>query len=317
MSPSRLVHQAFLYDSPEHFAGRMAPVVRAGLERGDGVFVGANGTSIEALRGELGADAAAVEIQDTTKWAPRPADRLFAVQQMIDSLEPGRELLALGEPVWSGSDAVMREWARYESVINAVFANAPLRFVCLYDRAALSDRILAYGRATHGQLIDAHGTTCQCREYVPPERYVPALRPTDPVWPAPDGACEIRFEGDHRSLRVAVGSFARQRGMRPERVDELVLAANEISTNALLHGAAPVDARIWVAGGELICEISDCGPGIADPLAGWSLPARAEMGGWGLPLSRRLCDALEIARSERGTTIYLHMSLDGEPVSAA
>jgi anti-sigma regulatory factor (Ser/Thr protein kinase) len=302
-----LVHQAFLYDSPAHFAEVMAPVVRAGLERGDRVFVGVKRPSLDALAGALGPDAARVELRDTAEWSPRPGDRAFSIRRMLDELPPGGRLLALGEPVWTGSDAVLREWARYESAINAVFADAPLTFVCLYDRSELPDHLLDHGRCTHGELIGDDGRPCPCDAFVPPERYIPQLQ--DGAVPPPDEVHEIVFDGDHRSFRLALAGLALERGVDPERVEEFVIAANEVSTNAVVHGGAPVRARAWAAGGDFVCEVSDAGAGIGDPLAGWMLPDGGASGGRGLALSRRLCDALEIVPTGAGTKVHLHVSL--------
>src|SRR5262245_28108700 len=113
---SHLAHEAFLYDSTDEFVGTMAPFVRAGLERGDRVFAAAKGCGASALLEELGDDAGLVELHDATRWKTRPYERLQAFMRMADELEDGQGLTAMGEPVWDGSEAVIRQWARYESI---------------------------------------------------------------------------------------------------------------------------------------------------------------------------------------------------------
>ena len=159
MAGATLAHQAFLYDGAEQFAEAMAPLVRAGAERGDSVLVAAKRASTEALLAELGDDAEGIELHDTLEWHPRPVDRLMAVQQAIAELPPDTGLLALGEPIWQGSAAMRREWVRYESTINVALADAPLRFICLYDRSELPEEILGHGRGTHPELV-ADGVGC-------------------------------------------------------------------------------------------------------------------------------------------------------------
>jgi anti-sigma regulatory factor (Ser/Thr protein kinase) len=101
--------------------------------------------------------------------------------------------------------------------------------------------------------------------------------------------------------------------MNADRAEELVLAANEIVTNAVIHGAPPIAARCWVADGDLACEITDSGPGVADPFAGWTLPPPGAPGGWGLAVARRICDALEVAGSDGdGSRVRLYVALDSE-----
>jgi anti-sigma regulatory factor (Ser/Thr protein kinase) len=301
----RLIHQGYLYESPEELANVMAPQVRAGLERGDAVLAAMQRPCVDALAAELGAAATQVELYDTGQWYPRPFDRLQAVDRRLRELPEGGELLALGEPVWSGSDAVRREWARYESVINVALADAPLRFVCLYDATSLPESILDHGRRTHGELL-LDGTPCPCDVFVEPERYVPALRPEEGD---PSSADELPLTSDQHAFRVALAGVARARGLAAERVDELVLAAGEVATNALVHGQPPLRVRVWNADGELVCEVADSGQGRVDPLVGWRLPDPAANGGWGLPLSRQLCDALEILSDADGVRVRLHIAL--------
>jgi anti-sigma regulatory factor (Ser/Thr protein kinase) len=84
-----------------------------------------------------------------------------------------------------------------------------------------------------------------------------------------------------------------------------------VATNALMHGRPPVTAQLWADDGELICQIADAGLWNADPLAGWLPPISPRLGGWGLPIARQLCDAVEITPRETGTTVSLYVSLDG------
>jgi anti-sigma regulatory factor (Ser/Thr protein kinase) len=304
VSARTLVHQGFLYSSPDEFTAALAPLVQDALERGDAVFAAARRPCVETLREELDA-AARVELHDTEAWYPRPFDRLMAVDRMVRQLPHGRQLLAFGEPVWSGSDAVVREWARYESVINTALADAPLRFVCLYDAATLSAEIVDHGRHTHSELLE-DGVPCACETFVAPEDYVPALRAAAVDLPVD----ELPLGADQHAFRAALAAQAHAHGLGIERAAQLVLAANEVATNAPLHGWPPAHARVWAMAGELVCEIEDSGLGIADPLAGWRLPDPAAGRGWGLAVSRQLCDALEIVSVEGGARVRLHMALD-------
>jgi anti-sigma regulatory factor (Ser/Thr protein kinase) len=316
MTAASLRHHALIYSSPADLAATAVPLLREGMERGDALFVATKRANIDALRAALDADAALVQLHDTDRWEVRPADRLVAVRAMVDRLAEGRSLLAFGEPVWSGPEAVRREWARYESVINAVLADAPLLFYCLYDGAALPDDVLEHGRCTHSHVLEA-GQTAVSEGFMPPERFIPSLRGTH-SYGVERAVHEISLDGDHRAFRAVLTDIALERVVAPQRVDALVIAANEVTTNAVRHGAPPVHARAWATDEGLVCEVSDAGAGIADPLAGWTLPAadRDPTGGWGLPLTRRLVDALEIVPADDGTRVYLHLSLDAERSAA-
>jgi anti-sigma regulatory factor (Ser/Thr protein kinase) len=307
MADSRLAHQAFLYDGADQFAETMAPLVRAGVERGDKVLVAAKRESAEALRMELGADSEGVELHDTLEWHPRPVHRLMAVQRTIAALRPGGTLLALGEPIWRGSAATRREWARYESTINVALADAPLRFICLYDRSELPDSILGHGRGTHPELVE-DGLACPCAAFGSPEQFVRELDAGAPPAPGHD-RYDVAFSGDHHGFRDLLAGLALECGVGADRTEELVLAANEVVANAVIHGEPPIAARCWVADGDFVCEVSDAGPGIADPFAGWVLPEPGAPGGWGLAVARRICDALEVAGGRDGALVRLYVTL--------
>lgn len=307
MNGAGLAHQAFLYDGPDEFAEAMAPLVRDGLERGEKVLVAAKRASGEALLAELGKDSAGVELHDTLEWHPRPVHRLMAVQRTIAELRPGRRLLALGEPIWSGSEAMRREWARYESTINVALADAPLRFVCLYDRSELPDAILAHGRETHSEIVEG-SVACPCATFEDPATFVSGLDAGGAAMAGHDHY-DIPFNGDHHAFRGLLAGLALECGLDADRAEELVLAANEIVTNSVLHGEPPIAARCWIADGDFVCEVSDGGVGVPDPFAGWTLPPPGARGGWGLALARRICDALEVADRAQGSRVRLYVGL--------
>jgi anti-sigma regulatory factor (Ser/Thr protein kinase) len=298
-----LLHQALLYRSPDEFAAAMAPFAREGLERGDSVLAATTPANIAALTAELGPDAVDCHLHDTADWHPRPADRLLAVRRMVDALPAGTELRAMGEPLWRGTDAVRREWARYEAIINLALAGSPLRFVCLYDAASLPEDVLAHARNTHPE-VQVGGPPRPSDSFVAPERYVAGLAGI-----SADGGLDLPVDDDHHRFRRALIDVARASGLSQRRAEDLVIAANEVVSNAELHGAPPVAARVWTTADELVCEVSDGGAGIADPLAGWGLPANSAREGWGLSIARQLCDALEVRHDGRGSSVSLHVSL--------
>ncbi|MGK5443281.1 ATP-binding protein [Micromonospora sp. URMC 105] len=107
-------------------------------------------------------------------------------------------------------------------------------------------------------------------------------------------------------LRHSVTSCAHAAGLDGQRLDDFVLAVNELITNAVRHGGGQGWLRLWRAADELVCEVSDHGRGIsAQRLGDRSRPAPDTAGGWGLWLARELSDAMEVETSPAGTTVRI------------
>jgi anti-sigma regulatory factor (Ser/Thr protein kinase) len=299
-SDSRLVHHAFLYESRDAFVASIAPFIREGIDSGDTVFAATKPANIEALREELGSDGARVEFHDAAEWHTRPYERLQGFKRLVAAVPQGRGLRALGEPVWEGSPAVVRQLARYESIFNLALADADVRFVCLYDSAALPDAILRYALSTHPEQV-VSGRSTPCPDFVAPESFVPGRPPAPP-------STASRLPPELADLRRLVAEHALDAGIAHERAEDFVVAANEIATNAIRHGRPPIRGFVWVDADEVVCQITDAGSGIANPLTGWLPPSEGAIGGWGLPIARQFSDALEVTQSEAGNTVSLYLS---------
>jgi len=58
-----------------------------------------------------------------------------------------------------------------------------------------------------------------------------------------------------------------------------------------------------------VCEVSDTGAGLRDPLAGQLPPERFAAGGHGLWLARQFSDLVEVHSDPTGTIVRLHLTL--------
>ncbi|WP_327089915.1 ATP-binding protein [Nonomuraea sp. NBC_01738] len=129
--------------------------------------------------------------------------------------------------------------------------------------------------------------------------------------PPPGGRVEsMRFTaGELGWMRRRVRERATAAGMDRDLAGSLVLSVSEIAANCVEHGAGYGTMRMWVAGSELVCELVDTGGVIDDPLRGYIPPEPESPRGYGLWISRQLCDLVEM-RTEAGTLLVrLHMRL--------
>src|SRR5262249_10896798 len=61
----------------------------------------------------------------------------------------GAFVRAIGEVEFGSNDVAVRNWGRYESLLNRAFASRSGWIVCPYDTASLSGEIVAVARRTH------------------------------------------------------------------------------------------------------------------------------------------------------------------------
>ncbi|MCG5467843.1 ATP-binding protein [Micromonospora sp. LAH09] len=111
-------------------------------------------------------------------------------------------------------------------------------------------------------------------------------------------------------IRHSVTSCAHACGLTGQRLDDFVLAINELITNAVRHGGGRGWLRLWHESDLLVCEVADHGHGISPQRLGdRSRPAPDTAGGWGLWLARELTDAMEVVSTAAGTTVRVTAGL--------
>ena len=308
----RFVHQALIYESEEQFLAGAVPFVERGVAAGEPVLAAVQGANAEALRAAIGTDAPGFSIVPAEDWYETSARTREKVASWVEEHGDGGRVRLIGEPAWAlGHEAQVRDLARHESVVNVAFADCPVSFICPYDARTLPDEILEHAERTHPELVAGDGEAAASSAYEDPHSFCSGLARDAPHAGTP--VSELEFgSADLPALRRLVEWESLFAGLEPTRVDELVLAVNELATNALVHGEAPARLMIWNEDGEVIFEVEDRGEGIGDALAGQLRPSPGGAGGRGLWLSRLMADALEIHSDEDSNTVALHVSLPGQ-----
>jgi anti-sigma regulatory factor (Ser/Thr protein kinase) len=302
------VHQALVYGSDAEFCRWALAFLREGAASGEHAVVVTTAHNIDLVR-DAGADGK-VEYIPADDFYTAPGPTLGAYYRRAEAYDgPGR-LRVIGEPVWRGrSSAQILEWHRYESAINIAFADTPAWIVCPYDIRVLPAGIVADAARTHPELIEG-GEPSASPHYQDPAEFAVACD-THPL-PAPDSPVAehpITF-GHLHALRAYLRARANQSGLSGDRLDDLVVAVNETATNVLQHGAGYGTLRVWTAGQDLVCEVTDHAGRLTDSLAGYRPPAFEATSGQGLWAARQLCDLLQIRAYPHHTVIRLHTRLD-------
>jgi serine/threonine-protein kinase RsbW len=116
------------------------------------------------------------------------------------------------------------------------------------------------------------------------------------------------------AVRHDVAAHAAAVGLASERLEDFVLAVNELMTNAIRHGGGSAHVTLRLAGGTLICEVADHGPGLADPAtASGTVPPSDRPGGRGLWLAHHLSDGVVLATGPDGVTASVTACLPAQP----
>jgi anti-sigma regulatory factor (Ser/Thr protein kinase) len=245
------------------------------------------------------------------QWYRHPVRALAAVCRTVQETRPGgQRLRMIEEPLRTARTAQQsKEWARYESLVNAALAWANAAMVCTYDTCVADPTVVAEAARTHPELV-VDGGPRPSRDYADPVMFT-AECDGSPLPELPPPTLWLRFDGVGQlfTLRDFVTSHASQAGAPARHIEQFVLAVDEIATNAIEHGGGSAVLQIWTDPQTMLCEVSDTGTGLRDPLTGHLPPDRFATRGRGLWLARQLCDLLELRTGPAGTTVRLHLTL--------
>jgi anti-sigma regulatory factor (Ser/Thr protein kinase) len=111
-------------------------------------------------------------------------------------------------------------------------------------------------------------------------------------------------------LRHTVAALAITAGVTGQRLEDFVLAVNELITNAVRHGGGRGWLRLWRKADCVVCEVSDTGHGMGvERLASRERPAANTAGGWGLWLADQLSDSMVVESGPAGTTVRISTAI--------
>jgi anti-sigma regulatory factor (Ser/Thr protein kinase) len=311
--PAGFRHEALFYAGADEFLDGTLDFLREGIALDEPSLVVVAPERIAALREALGDDARHVRFEDMRTLGTNPARIIPAWKDFVAGAGgPKRPMRGIGEPIWPERSAdELVECHRHESLLNLAFADvAQFRLLCPYDTAALAPEVVAEARRTHPLVAEAGDV----RESTSFHGLEAAAAPwSTPLAPAPAELEQLTIDASGLGLmRAVVARRGTDSGLPPERVDDLVLAVNELATNSILHGGGSGVLRLWDAEAEadgpaaLVCEVTDAGR-IDEPLSGRARPEDRQVGHFGLWLVNQLCDFVEQRTLPEGNVVRVTM----------
>ncbi|MFD1052565.1 MEDS domain-containing protein, partial [Kibdelosporangium lantanae] len=150
----------------------------------------------------------------------------------------------VGEPVWPGRTATeYPACAQHEVMVNYAFAGLNATVLCPYDADNLPREILDDALRTHDN------TTKYAPDPVA-EKY------NQPLEVPPEAITHTTHAG-FPPIRRFVSTFASRLGL--ERVDDMVLAVDELTANSVRHGGGAGTVYLWSEPDAVVCQVEDRG----------------------------------------------------------
>ncbi|ANY08970.1 ATP-binding protein [Pseudonocardia sp. HH130630-07] len=308
---SGLQHVLCWYTDEADLRDRLADTVLAALREGAGVGIELRPCTERALRArvaaELGADAVAGLVR--LRRDPGPdgpsgqTDIVRAARVLREHVRrTGGPITVVCEYVGMYDDPDGSYWAEVEAAAAVALADLPLRLYCWFPEAA-PPGITEMAGVTHAQELRG-GVVVACPSYQEPRVMLNGRGAAAPAEMGPP-VTDLPFDAIRlRDVRNAVGDVLREQGFGEARIDDVVVAVNEVATNAVHHGSGTARLMIWTPGEEIVCEVHDGGR-LADPLPGLVPPHPRDGHGRGIWIARQLCDLLHVWSDDRGTHVRI------------
>lgn len=297
-----------MYSGLDGFVEGAVPFLRDAIEADEPTLVVVDTDKIARLRSELGDDADRITFADMAEVGSNPARIIPAWRDFVGQHTGERAVRGIGEPIYPSREAAeLVECQLHESLLNLAFADTPdFWLMCPYDRTALPTDVIEEAERSHPHLVEGELAWTSTR-YRGDEAIA---KPFDaPLSDPPADAVGLAFEtGGLDDVRDCVELNAFSSGMSADRIEDFVIAANEIAANSIRHAGGSGVLRVWREADTLVCDVRDGGR-IDEPLAGRQLPEIGRDGGWGLWLVNQLCDLVQIRSFDTGSEVRLHMRI--------
>jgi anti-sigma regulatory factor (Ser/Thr protein kinase) len=294
-------HDLLVYDADETFIVQVVGYLASGLEAGDSVHVSVTPAKQAMLRRTLAADADQISFLDADAFYARPEDAMAHCDAALplpqDALDQrvriyGELPIIRRQVEWAG-------WITYESIVNRAFADRGATLMCGYDARVVPAQIIEQMRRAHRVVHD--GAWHLSQEYEEPEELVRSIEPSFEPLP---GLRSLEFQASSE-LQERLARELSEVQMPPSRARDLLVAAREVLGNAERYGNGVRSLRVGAVDDRFVCEVTDAGDGLDDPLAGYLPPRPLGADPAGLWIARQLTSRLELHTAPDGLTVRL------------
>jgi anti-sigma regulatory factor (Ser/Thr protein kinase) len=295
-------HELFAYDADAALGGFAAPYLDEGLDQGEAVVAVYVPDKESLLRDALGSSSDGVTFTDADDVYTRPEAAVARYDATIRRLlrEGAPSVRVIGELPICETQQQWDTWMLYEALLNRVFAHVPVRVLCTVDERLVPEAVLQACRQTHPRIHHggwSDGGGQESPDYQDPVETVRALTPEPQRLP---GLRKVGVSADSRDFGRRLADEMEFAGVPADQGDRLLLAAAEVYANALRHAGGPPAVRVGWVHGHFVCELSDRGKGLDDPMAGYVPPRAGAPEGGGLWAARQLASRLELLTTPGG-----------------
>lgn len=295
-------HSLLVYDDDDQMVDQMAPFLLSGLTDGERAVTVLDPRKWERLAGALGSDADNVLYIERDTFYTRPEAALLGYDSTLRRFvrDGATAVRVFAELPRCQTEAECDLWLTYEAIVNRALEHHPVWVICGYDTREVAGPLLDGAFDTHPETLK--GEWERSPHYHEPEDVVRSRTPA----PAPlPGLRSLRLEGGPRGFREILRTELEAAAVPERDAGNLLVAAAEVFANAERHGGDKLNVRVGRVGDRFVCEVSDDGPGIDDPLAGFLPPRPGHASGAGLWVARQLTRQLELVPSPHGASVRL------------
>ncbi|MCO1656987.1 ATP-binding protein [Pseudonocardia humida] len=298
-------HAAAFFASPAALVAQIVPVVRAGLDRGVPVALALPPEIARAVGAALGGLDRVTVLDHPDDPAGRcgqtMAVRLAARLRELAGDGPV-SLVAAHDSRFDGPDG--RFWVELEAAFNVVLAGTASDLRCFYPEQPLHRAVTDGTLRNHPALV-LDGELRPNPLHRPPREVLAEIPVPPPALLGPPDLVLVVESARLSDIRGRVEAALIGAGYARARAEDVVFAVNEITTNAVHHGAPPAELHMWVVERACVFEVHDRGR-LDDPLPGLRPPVSTQRSGWGVWIARQTCSALHVWSDRHGTHVRMH-----------